>query len=48
LAHIDSRRLELRRGKLYLLVAIDRTSKLAFVELPETVMRRAAAEALSR
>src|ERR1700723_4185017 len=35
-------------GKLYLLVAIDRTSKFAFVELRETVSRRDAADFLRR
>ena len=33
---------------LYLLVAIDRTSKFAFVELRETVSRRDAADFLRR
>ena len=33
-----------RRKILYLLVAIDRTSKFAFVELRETVSRRDAAD----
>ena len=37
-----------REGKLYLLVAIDRTSKFAFVELRETVSRRDAADFLRR
>ena len=35
-------------GKLYLLVAIDRTSKFAFVELRKTVSRRDAADFLRR
>src|SRR3712207_8054003 len=34
------------QGKLYLLVAIDRTSKFAFVELHERVTRRVAANFL--
>jgi len=36
------------QGKLYLLVAIDRTSKFAFVELHEKVARRTAADFLRR
>jgi transposase InsO family protein len=42
-----SPRFELR-GKLYLLVAIDRTSKFAFVELHEKVARRTAGDFLRR
>ena len=34
------------QGKLYLLVAIDRTSKFAFVELHEKATRRVAADFL--
>ena len=36
------------QGKLYLLVAIDRTSKFAFVELHEKVARSTAADFLRR
>src|SRR6202035_3160890 len=36
------------QGRLYLLVAIDRTSKFAFVELHEKVARRTAADFLRR
>src|SRR5271155_4482451 len=36
------------QGKLYLLVAIDRTSKFAFVEMHEKVTRRTAADFLRR
>src|SRR5271154_7388645 len=36
------------KGKLYLLVAIDRTSKFAFVEMHEKVTRRTAADFLRR
>src|SRR6202041_2101890 len=42
--HIDIAEVRTAEGKLYLLVAIDRTSKFAFVELPETVSRRDAAD----
>ena len=41
--HIDIAEVRTAEGKLYLLVAIDRTSKFAFVELRETVSRRDAA-----
>jgi transposase-like protein len=44
--HIDEVRAA--EGKLYLLVAIDRTSKLSFFELHERVTRRAAADFLRR
>src|SRR3954467_7641591 len=40
--HIDLAELRTEQGKLYLLVAIDRTSKFAFVELHEKVTRRVA------
>ena len=40
--HIDIAELRTEQGKLYLLVAIDRTSKFAFVELHEKVTRRVA------
>ena len=46
--HIDIAEVRTAGGKLYLLVAIDRTSKLAFVELRETVSRRDAADFLRR
>ena len=36
------------RRQLYLIVAIDRTSKFAFVELHEEVMRKTAADFLRR
>ena len=38
---IDIAEVRTAEGNLYLLVAIDRTSKFAFVELRETVSRRA-------
>ena len=40
--HIDLAEVRTEQGKLYLLVAIDRTSKFAFVELHEKVTRRVA------
>ena len=40
--HIDIAEVRTEEGRLYLLVAIDRTSKFAFVELHETVTRRVA------
>ena len=40
--HIDLAEVRTEPGKLYLLVAIDRTSKFAFVELHERVTRRVA------
>jgi transposase InsO family protein len=40
--HVDIAELRTEQGKLYLLVAIDRTSKFAFVELHEKVTRRVA------
>ena len=46
--HIDIAEVRTAQGKLYLLVAIDRTSKFAFVELHETVTRRNAADFLRR
>ena len=46
--HIDIAEVRTAEGKLYLLVAIDRTSKFAFVELRETVSRRNAADFLRR
>jgi transposase InsO family protein len=44
--HIDLAELRTEQGKLYLLVAIDRTSKFAFVELHERVTRRVAGDFL--
>jgi transposase-like protein len=40
--HIDIAEVRSEQGRLYLLVAIDRTSKFAFVELHERVTRRVA------
>jgi len=44
--HIDIAEVRTAQGKLYLLVAIDRTSKFAFVEVHEKVARRTAADFL--
>src|ERR671933_2786077 len=44
--HIDLAEVRTEQGKLYLLVAIDRTSKFAFVELHERVTRRVAGDFL--
>src|SRR5215211_6211498 len=44
--HIAIAEVRTEQGKLYLLVAIDRTSKFAFVELHERVTRRVAANFL--
>jgi transposase InsO family protein len=44
--HIDIAEVRTAQGKLYLLVAIDRTAKFAFVELHEKVARRTAADFL--
>lgn len=44
--HLDIAELRTEQGKLYLLVAIDRTSKFAFVELHEKVTRRVAGDFL--
>jgi transposase InsO family protein len=44
--HIDISEVPHCAGKLYLLVAIDRTSRFAFVELHEKVARRTAADFL--
>jgi hypothetical protein len=46
--HIDIAEVRTAQGKLYLLVAIDRTSKFAFVELHEKVARSTAADFLRR
>src|SRR5215475_5603457 len=46
--HIDIAEVRTAQGKLYLLVAIDRTSKFAFVELHEKVPRSTAADFLRR
>src|SRR6476659_6465376 len=42
--HIDIAEVRTAQGRLYLIVAIDRTSKFAFVEPHEKVTRRAAAD----
>ena len=44
--HVDLPEVRTEQGKLYLLVAIDRTSKFAFVELHEKATRRVAANFL--
>ena len=44
--HIDIAEVQTAEGKLYLLVAIDRTSKFAFVELHRKATRRVAADFL--
>ena len=44
--HIDIAEVRTEQGRLYLLVAIDRTSKFAFVELHEKVTRRVAGDFL--
>ncbi len=44
--HIDIAEVRTAQGKLYLLVAIDRISKFAFIELHEKVARRTAADFL--
>src|SRR5918993_2319204 len=46
--HIDIAEVRTEEGRLYLLVAIDRTSKFAFVELHERVTRRMAGDFLRR
>ena len=46
--HIDLAEVRTAQGKLYLIVAIDRTSKFAFVELHEKVTRKTAADFLRR
>jgi transposase InsO family protein len=46
--HIDIAELWTEEGKLYMLVAIDRTSKFAFAELHERATRRIAADFLRR
>ena len=46
--HVDIAEVRTAQGRLYLLVAIDRTSKFAFVELHEKVARRTAADFLRR
>jgi transposase InsO family protein len=46
--HIDIAEVRTEQGKLYMLVAIDRTSKFAFVELHEKVPRSTAADFLRR
>jgi hypothetical protein len=44
--HVDLAEMRTEQGKLYLLVAIDRTSKFAFVELHEKATRRVAGDFL--
>ena len=44
--HIDIAEVQTAEGKLYLFVAIDRTSKFAFVELHEKATRRVAGDFL--
>lgn len=46
--HIDIAEVRTAQGKLYLIVAIDRASKVAFVELHEKVARRTAGDFLRR
>jgi transposase len=46
--HIDIAEVRTAEGKLHLIVAIDRTSKFAFVELHEKVTRKTAADFLRR
>jgi transposase InsO family protein len=46
--HIDLAEVRTAQGKLYLLVAIDRTSKFAFVEMHQKVARRTAGDFLRR
>jgi transposase InsO family protein len=46
--HIDIAEVRTEQGKLYMLVAIDRTSKFAFVELHEKALRKTAADFLRR
>src|SRR5918912_786356 len=46
--HIDLAEVRTEQGRLYLLVAIDRTSKFAFVELHERVPQRVAGDFLQR
>ena len=46
--HIDIAEVRTAQGKLYLIVAIDRTSKFAFVELHVKVARRTAGDFLRR
>jgi Integrase core domain len=46
--HIDIAEVRTAQGKLYLLVAIDRTPKFAFVEMHQKVARRTAGDFLRR
>jgi len=46
--HIDIAEVRTEEGKLYMFVAIDRTSKFAFVELHEKATRRVASDFLRR
>jgi transposase InsO family protein len=45
--HIDIAEIRTEQGKLYLFVAIDRTSKFAFVQVHESATRRVAADFLN-
>jgi hypothetical protein len=42
--HIDIAEVQTAEGRLYLFVAIDRTSKFAFVELHRKALRKTAAD----
>src|SRR5271169_1198595 len=46
--HVDIAEVRTAQGKLYLIVAIDRTSKFAFVEMHQKVARRTAGDFLRR
>lgn len=46
--HVDIAEVRTEQGKLLMLLAIDRTSKFAFVELHERISRRSAADFLRR
>ena len=48
IGYIDIAEVRTAQGKLYLIVAIDRTSKFAFVELHEKATRKTAADFLRR
>ena len=46
--HVDIAEVRIEQGKLYMFVAIDRTSKFACAELQERATRRVAADSLRR
>ena len=46
--HVDIAEVRTAQGKLYLIVAIDRTSKFAFVEMHKKVARQTAGDFLRR